>query len=308
MTLLLTHPAFLSHETPPGHPERPDRLRAILAALEEPRFAGLARREAAQADPSVARLAHEPRHVDAIVEQSPSEGLVPLDPDTVMSPGSLEAALRALGGAVEAVDQVMSGAQKNAFLAARPPGHHAERQRAMGFCLFNTVAVAARHAMRKHGAKRVAIFDWDVHHGNGTQDIFWDDPAVLFVSTHQMPLYPGSGDPSETGAHDNIVNVALKAQDDGKAFRAAFEARVAPRLLAHEADLILISAGFDAHFQDPLGGLRLTADDFAWATRRMMEIAAGKAGGRIVSVLEGGYDLEGLSSSVAAHLDALMTA
>jgi acetoin utilization deacetylase AcuC-like enzyme len=307
-TLLLTHEAFLEHCTPEGHPERPDRLRAIQSALADSRFRSLIRREAPRAAGDIPTLAHPARYVDAIIEMSPAEGLVPLDPDTVMSPGSLEAALRAVGGAVAAVDAVLDGEATNAFVACRPPGHHAESQRAMGFCLFNTAAVAARHARKAHGLDRVAIIDWDVHHGNGTQEIFWADASTLYASTHQMPLYPGTGAADETGEHGTVVNVPLKAQDGGEAFRQAFERIVLPRTEAHRPDLIIISAGFDAHRLDPLGGLRLTEADFAWATERLMEIAGRTAAGRIVSVLEGGYDLEGLSSSVAAHVEALMRA
>ena len=201
----------------------------------------------------------------------------------------------------------MAGEFANAFVAARPPGHHAERETAMGFCLFNTIAIAAKLAQAK-GAQRIAIVDWDVHHGNGTQDIFWADKDVLFASSHEMPLYPGTGARDERGEYDSIVNVPLRAGDDGEVFREAFETRVFPRVIAHQPDLILISAGFDAHRRDPLGNIRLEASDFSWATKRLMEIAAKTCGGRIVSLLEGGYDLEGLSTSVAAHVEALMGA
>ncbi|KAF1857694.1 hypothetical protein Lal_00014212 [Lupinus albus] len=218
----------------------------------------------------------------------------------------MEATLRAVGGAVHAVDAVMRGECSNAFVAMRPPGHHAERMQAMGFCLFNHAAIAARHARSAFGADRVALVDWDVHHGNGSQDIFWDDGAVLYCSTHQMPLYPGSGAASERGNKDTIVNVPLHANDDGEVFREAFEAGILSRLEAFRPDLIIISAGFDAHRLDPLANLRLEAEDFAWATRRLMDAAEQSAGGRIVSVLEGGYSLEGLSRSVAAHVNALM--
>jgi acetoin utilization deacetylase AcuC-like enzyme len=200
----------------------------------------------------------------------------------------------------------MTGAAPNAFVAMRPPGHHAERHRAMGFCFFNNVAVAARHAQRKHGAERVAIIDWDVHHGNGTQHIFWDDPSVLFCSTHEMPLYPGTGELSETGTQGNIVNAPLRAGDDGAVFKEALRTRVLPRVEEFAPDLILISAGFDAHERDPLADLRLVADDFSWATGQLMEIAERRCGSRVVSLLEGGYDLRGLSESVAAHVRTLM--
>ncbi|MEQ4598458.1 MAG: histone deacetylase family protein, partial [Methylobacteriaceae bacterium] len=233
---------------------------------------------------------------------------VHVDSDTVLSPGTIDCVLRGVGAAVAGVDAVMAREARNAFSAMRPPGHHAERTRAMGFCLFNNAAIAARHARVVHGAERVAIVDWDVHHGNGSQDIFWDDPSVLFCSTHQMPLYPGTGAVSEAGEHDTIVNAPLKPGADGERFREAFEARVLPRLRDFRPDLIVISAGFDAHWRDPLANLMLEAEDFAWATRQVMAIAEQACDGRIVSVLEGGYDLRGLAESTAAHVAALMEA
>ncbi|WP_375456876.1 histone deacetylase family protein [uncultured Methylobacterium sp.] len=304
-TLYVSHPAALDHAVPEGHPERPDRIRAIERVLENERFAGLVRTLAPQAEAEVATLAHPHDYVAAIVAASPASGLIAIDSDTLMSPGSLEATLRAVGGAVMAVDAVMAGDCANAFVAMRPPGHHAERTRAMGFCLFNHAAIAARHARAK-GATRVALVDWDVHHGNGSQDIFWDDGAVMYASTHQMPLYPGSGAPSERGTKDTIVNVPLRPGDDGAVFREAFEAGILARVEAFEPDVIILSAGFDAHHLDPLANLRLTEADFGWATRRLMEVADRHAGGRLVSVLEGGYSLDGLGRSVAAHVDALM--
>ena len=237
---------------------------------------------------------------------APASGLVTLDSDTTMSPGSLEAALRAAGAGCAAVDAVLSGEAANAFCAMRPPGHHAERETAMGFCLFNSIAVAARHAQSAHGVGRVAIVDWDVHHGNGTQDVFWADPTVLFASTHQMPLYPGTGAATERGERDTIVNVPLAPGNGGATFRAAFSAAVLPRLEAFAPELVLISAGFDAHRRDPLANLELDEADFAWATRAVMDVADRHAGGRIVSMLEGGYDLEGLARSVDAHVTTLM--
>jgi len=305
-TLYLCHPAALNHQTPPGHPERPDRIRAIERALEDERFAGLVRGLAPRAEPEVATLVHPAAYVEAIVAASPAQGYVQIDADTLMSPGTLEAALRAVGGAVHAVDAVMGGECANAFVAMRPPGHHAERATAMGFCLFNHAAIAARHAQRAHGAERVAIVDWDVHHGNGSQDIFWDDGSVLYASTHQMPLFPGSGAASERGTKGTIVNVPLHPNDDGAVFREAFEAGILPRLEAFRPDLVVISAGFDAHHLDPLANLRLDDADFGWATRKLMDLADRHAGGRIVSVLEGGYSLEGLARSAAAHVDALL--
>ncbi len=306
-TLYLSHPAFLEHLTPLGHPERPDRLRAIERVMEAERFQSLERDQAPLATLDDARLAHRGGYVDVIAGAVPSEGLVRLDADTTMSPGSLEAALRGVGGAIQAVDEVMTGRVANAFVASRPPGHHAEHDRAMGFCLFNNAAIAARHAQRTHGAERVAIVDFDVHHGNGTQDIFWSDASVFYGSTHQMPLYPGTGERSETGV-GNIVNAPLRAGDDGEAFRAAMDEVLLPALDDFGPDLVVISAGFDAHVRDPLAEIRLVEQDFAWITRRLLEIAARRCGGRVVSLLEGGYDLEGLSRSVAVHVAALMEA
>ncbi|MBE7220100.1 MAG: histone deacetylase family protein, partial [Caulobacteraceae bacterium] len=213
---------------------------------------------------------------------------------------------RAAGGAVAAVEAVMAGRCANTFVATRPPGHHAERSRAMGFCFLNNAAVAARHAQTVHGAGRVAIVDFDVHHGNGTQDIFWDDATVLYASTHEMPLYPGTGARSERGTHDTIVNAPLPPGADGAVFRDAMEGAILPRLAAFAPDLVIVSAGFDAHRRDPLATLRFEAADFAWATARLMEVADRHAGGRLVSLLEGGYDLEGLSASAAAHVATLM--
>lgn len=305
-TLYVSHCAALDHVMPEGHPESADRIRAIERVLENERYASLVRAQAPLADHAVAALAHPASYVQAIVERSPREGFVQIDGDTLMSPGTLEAALRAVGAAAHAVDSVMTRECANAFVAMRPPGHHAERDRAMGFCLFNTAAIAVRHAQRTFGASRVALVDWDVHHGNGSQDIFWDDPSVLYASTHEMPLYPGTGRSSERGAHDTIVNVPLVAGDDGAVFREAFEACILPRIAAFAPDLVVISAGFDAHRLDPLAHLRLEESDFGWATRKLMEIADRHAGGRLVSILEGGYDLTGLSRSVGAHMDALM--
>jgi acetoin utilization deacetylase AcuC-like enzyme len=305
-TLLISHSACLDHVTPPGHPERPDRLRAIETALEAEKFAGLIREQAPMADIETVALAHPRDYVEAIREASPREGMISLDGDTSMSPGSLEAALRAAGGAVMAVDEVMAKKADNAFVATRPPGHHAETVRPMGFCLFNNVAVAARHAQKKHGIARVGIVDFDVHHGNGTQEIFWSDPTVMYCSTHQMPLYPGTGAKSERGDHDNIVNAPLRAGDGGQQFREAMETTILPRLEAFGPDLVIISSGFDAHIRDPLASLNFTEDDFAWATKKLMELADKKSGGRVVSALEGGYDLQGLAGSVSAHVMALM--
>jgi acetoin utilization deacetylase AcuC-like enzyme len=305
-TLYVSHPASFDHEVPEGHPERPARMRAIERALEDERFAGLVRASAPRADVAVAALAHPRAYVDALVAAVPESGMVGIDSDTILSPGSLEATLRAIGGATHAIDAVVGGECRNAFVAMRPPGHHAERTRAMGFCLFNHAAIAARYAREKHGAERVALVDWDVHHGNGSQDIFWDDATVLYCSTHQMPLYPGTGSPSERGEKNTIVNVPLRPNDDGAVFREAFETGILSRLEAFRPDVVVVSAGFDAHRLDPLANLRLEAEDFGWATRRLMDLADRCAGGRVVSILEGGYSLEGLAKSAAAHVDALM--
>ncbi|WID98890.1 histone deacetylase family protein [Bosea vestrisii] len=305
-TLLISHPSSLRHATPPGHPERADRIRAVEQALEEERFTALQRVEAPEGTLAQVLLCHPAAYADAIFAAAPQEGLVQIDADTIMSPGTLSAVMHGVGAAVHAVDEVMTRRATNAFSAMRPPGHHAETDRAMGFCFFNNAAIAARHAQREHGAERVAIVDWDVHHGNGTQEIFWGDASVLYASTHEMPLYPGTGAPSERGEHGTIVNAALRAGDGTDAFRDAFESAIMPRLEAFQPDLVIISAGFDAHWRDPLANLNLKETDFAWATQKLMEIADRHAGGRVVSILEGGYDLEGLSKSAAAHVNALM--
>jgi acetoin utilization deacetylase AcuC-like enzyme len=305
-TLLLSHPACLDHRTPSGHPERPDRLRAIEQALEDERFQLLAREQAPRAPLDIIALAHPMEYVEAIRDASPAEGLIHIDADTSMSPGSFEAALRGAGGAMRAVDEVMNQKAANAFVAVRPPGHHAEATRPMGFCLFNNVAVAARYAQKRYDIERVSIVDFDVHHGNGSQDIFWADKSVMYCSTHEMPLYPGTGSTGERGEHNTIVNAPLRAGDGGDAFREAFEAVILPRLRDFKPELLVISAGFDAHTRDPLANLNLVEADFTWVTKKLMNIADISAQGRIVSVLEGGYDLEGLSRSVAAHVTALM--
>jgi len=304
-TLYICHPAALQHETPLGHPERADRIRVIERMLEHERFAGLVREQAPLAEIETIALAHPEAYVRAVEEATPRSGLAQIDADTILSPGTYEAALRGAGGAVQAVEEVMTGKVANAFCAMRPPGHHAERAQAMGFCFFNNAAVAARYAQRRHGAERVAIIDWDVHHGNGTQDIFWSDPSVLYCSTHEMPLYPGTGRASERGEHGTVVNAPLSAGDGGDAFREAFDRAVLPRVDAFRPDLVVISAGFDAHWRDPLANLNLTEADFVWATVKLMDIAERRCGGRVVSLLEGGYDLEGLGRSVAAHVAAL---
>src|ERR1700682_777844 len=306
-TLLYTHESSLGHHTPPGHPERPDRIRAIEDMLRNGHFSALKREVAERVDPEAVKRVHPAAYFDAIHNAVPPEGrLARIDGDTSLSHGSWEPILRGAGGATHAVDQVMGGHAQNAFVAMRPPGHHAETATAMGFCFFNTAAIAARHAQAKHGAERVAIVDFDVHHGNGSQEIFWSDPSVMYCSTHQMPLYPGTGARSERGEHNTIVNAPLRPGDGGEAFRDAVETVILPRLRDFRPDLLVISAGFDAHIRDPLASLNLVEADFAWATRKIMEVAEASAEGRVVSVLEGGYDLEGLAKSVAAHVGALM--
>ncbi len=304
-TRIYDAPVFLEHETPSGHPERADRLRALRIALEHPNFDRLDHKEPPRASEDAVLLAHPEEHLLAIRRAIPEEGLNQIESDTYAGAKSLEAALSGVGGAMAAVDDVFSGDAANVFVASRPPGHHAERSRAMGFCLFNNAAIAARHAQKAHGAERIAIVDWDVHHGNGTQDIFWNDPSVLFCSTHQMPLYPGSGARNETGA-GNIVNAPLSPNTGGDHFREAFKSRVLPALNDFSPDLVIISAGFDAHYRDPLAQLNLVGEDFDWATGRLLEVADKSAGNRVVSILEGGYDLEGLAESAGLHILRMM--
>ena len=305
-TLLITHPACLDHLTPRGHPERPDRLRAVEQALETEKFQMLARVQAPLAPLEVVALCHPMDYIVAVRDEAPKEGIIHLDADTAMSPGTFEAALRAAGGAVHAVDEVVTRKAANAFVATRPPGHHAETARPMGFCLFDNAAIAARYAQDRHGVGNVAIIDFDVHHGNGSQEIFWSDKTVMYCSTHQMPLFPGTGATGETGEHNTVVNAPLRPGDGGEAFRAAFETRILPQLAEFRPELVIISAGFDAHKRDPLANINLNEDDFTWATQKLMDVADRYADGRVVSVLEGGYDLQALGNSVAAHVAALM--
>jgi acetoin utilization deacetylase AcuC-like enzyme len=305
-TLLLTHPACLDHLTPPGHPERPDRLRAINQVLGEERFNPLVRGEAPEGDLDSVALCHGEHYITELRHVAPTSGLVYIDGDTSMSPGTWEAVMRGVGGAVAATDAIMTGKHNNAFVAVRPPGHHAEKSTPMGFCFFDNAAIAARHAQRKYGIARAAVIDFDVHHGNGTQDIFWSDKTVMYCSTHQMPLFPGTGARGERGEHDTVVNAPLRPEDGSTQFRSAFENAILPELTKFAPELIIISAGFDAHTRDPLASINLRAEDFGWVTQKLMDVADQSAGGRVVSVLEGGYDLQGLSESVAAHVTALM--
>jgi acetoin utilization deacetylase AcuC-like enzyme len=309
-TVLITHPAFLNHDTGEYHPERPDRMRAIDKALSSESFAPLERREAPlrEDDKGYITLAHGSQHladITAAVENV--DGHRYIDGDTVASPGTWEAARRAVGAGLDAVDLVMTGKATNAFCQVRPPGHHAESHRAMGFCFFNNVAIAAHYARAKHGAERIAVVDFDVHHGNGTQEIFWSDKDLFYGSTHQMPLYPGTGALRERGV-GNIFNAPLRAGDGRERFEEAFRSRILEPLHNFSPDVILISAGFDAHHRDPLAGLRLVEQDFQWATDSLAEAARRHGNGRIVSMLEGGYDLTGLAQSAAAHVKALLDA
>ncbi len=280
-------------------------MKAILQVLKSPHFKGLPILEAPRGREVDILRAHTEEHLQRILSLSVENDFEYLDSDTVMSPGSLEAALRAVGAATSAVDAIFEGDAANAFCALRPPGHHAERARPMGFCFFNQAAIAALYARSTFGVERVAIVDFDVHHGNGTQDIFWNDKDLFYGSTHQMPLYPGTGSSNETGV-GNIFNAPLKAGDGGVEFRAAMNEVILPSLNLFEPGLVIISAGFDAHQRDPLGSLQLTEEDFAWATLKIMEVAETHCESRVVSVLEGGYDLQGLAASVAVHIQTLM--
>jgi acetoin utilization deacetylase AcuC-like enzyme len=307
-TLLATHPSSVEHDMGRGHPERPERVRAIEQALSESRFGELLRIVAEKASREEVLRVHSEAYVTALENASPSEGLTPIDADTAMNPRTLDAAFFAAGGALAAVAAVMEKRARNAFVVARPPGHHAGVSTPMGFCFLNNVAIAARAARAVHGAQRVAIVDFDVHHGNGTQEVFWADPNVLFCSTHQAPFYPGTGWREETGEHGTIVNAPLRAGADGEVFLEALREVVLPRVKAFGPDLLLISAGFDAHRDDPLGGLRLEEQDYFEATQRLLETAETCCEGRVVSLLEGGYDLTALARSVAAHVAALQGA
>lgn len=307
MTLLYTDAVFAAHEMPPGHPECAERMAAVEKALAAPEFGALDRRAAPPAPREALARAHPEAYLDALERASPAEGMIPLDPDTHMGPHSLAAAKTASGAVMAAIDAVVGREGPNAFVAARPPGHHAESVRAMGFCLLNHIAIGARHAQKAHGIGRVAIVDFDVHHGNGTQEIFYEDPSVLYVSTHQWPLYPGTGPTRERGV-GNIVNIPLAAGTDGRTYRPAFRDAAASAVDAFAPDLVLLSAGFDAHADDPLGGMALVEDDFVWITDVMMDLADKHAGGRLVSLLEGGYDLGALGRSAAAHVATLMNA
>ena len=306
-TLLFSHSDCLEHNTGEAHPERSDRLRAVEQALSAEVFAALDRREAPLVSRKTLVLNHPEAFVEEVFAHAPTSGQIFLDPDTVMSPGTGKAALRATGAVCAAVDEVVGGNADNAFCAVRPPGHHAEPDRAMGFCLFNSVAIAARHARDKFGMERIAVVDFDVHHGNGTQAAFLDEKNLMFASSHQYPFYPGTGAASETGV-GNILNIPLAAGTGSAGFRQAWLEHIFPALHVFKPELLLISAGFDAHADDPLAQLMLQDEDYGWVTDELMAIADQHCGGRIVSALEGGYDLGALGRSVAVHVQRLMQA
>jgi len=307
-TLLYTHPACLDHDPGDYHPESPARLRAVLEALAAPEFAGLGRRQAPEAALDDIARVHPRRFVERMLAAVPASGHVGIDADTILCPASGRAALHAAGAVVAAVDAVVAGEADNAFCAVRPPGHHAEPGRAMGFCLFNNVAIGALRAREVHGLARVAVIDFDVHHGNGTQARFYDDHTLFYASTHQFPLYPGTGTQDETGISGNIVNVPLPPRAGSREFRLGVSGEILPALNAFRPEMVLISAGFDAHKSDPLAQLLLDESDYAWVTEQLLEVARRHAAGRVVSTLEGGYDLAALAASTAAHLRALMAA
>jgi len=308
-TVLITHAACLEHDTGEYHPECAERLRLLLKSLEAEEFAALARVEAPRATVVQLMRAHDSDYVDFVRDQIPGPGdYGHLDPDTVVSDGSWEAALRSAGSGIAAVDAVMAGQHRNAFCATRPPGHHAEGNAAMGFCLFNNAAIAAMHAQGAHGLKRVAVFDIDVHHGNGTQDIFYSHPGLMYLSIHEEDSFPGTGLEEESGVADNIFNILLPPGAGSSSWRQAVEDRIAPRLRAFRPELLVISAGFDAHADDPMAHLKLKTDDFLWAGQQMRALADELCGGRLVSMLEGGYDIKSLCHSASAYLRGQMGA
>lgn len=305
-TLLYSHPACIEHDPGAYHPERPDRLRAVMGGLEAEAFQHLCRVEAPIVDLADVKRAHDVGYVDMIMDNVPIHGHVRLDPDTVMSEGSGEAAKRASGAAVAAVDAVINGEAKNAFCAVRPPGHHAESSKAMGFCLFNSAAVAAIHARAKHGLKRVCVIDFDVHHGNGTQHTFEHIDGLFYASSHQWPAYPGTGAASETGDFANICNVPLAPGTGSDGFRVAYTETVLPAIRTFAPELLIISAGFDAHKKDPLAQLELETQDYRWVTDQLLDLADDVCDGRTISLLEGGYDLDALRDSTVEHVKSLM--
>lgn len=306
-TLLYQHDSFIDHAVPSGHPERPDRIRALTTALSDPAFDGLHRLDSPFCTDEHLLLAHPPEYLAAIKEAAPAEGMEALDGDTWISPGSLEASMRAVGASCDAVDRILGGEAVNAFCAHRPPGHHAEKVRAMGFCLFSTAAIAALHAVENKGLDRVAVIDFDVHHGNGTQDVVEKDARILYASTHEGGIFPGTGRESETGV-GNIFNKPLAHHAGSAEFRAAYEGHIFPAIAAFDPQLIILSAGFDAHADDPLASIQLQEPDFEWITQRLCALADTHCEGRVVSLLEGGYDLRALGASAAIHVKTLAKA
>jgi acetoin utilization deacetylase AcuC-like enzyme len=305
-TALYSHKSALSHVTPTGHPESTLRYEAVQNVLSTNRFASLDRRIAPLADRAEVLRCHPERYFDRVEASIPKSGSAALDGDTHVVPGSLEAALRGVGGCCAAVDAVLAGEVANAFVAMRPPGHHAEAETAMGFCLFGNAAIAAKRALDHHGLTRVAVLDFDVHHGNGTQDLLWDEARCLFASSHQMPLYPGSGAVHDTGLHNNILNIPLAPMTGGAEMKRAWGDIILPAVHDFAPELVIVSAGFDAHAADPLANLNWSTEDFAWLTHAICDVADAQAKGRVVSTLEGGYDLNALAASVAVHVDVLM--
>ena len=305
-TLIISHKDCLSHIEPTGHPEQVMRLLEVVKRLKFEEFKNLIWKEAPIATNEQILLGHSKKYVEFIENIQKSNHITHLDADTYFGKGSLNAAKRGVGANISAINAVMSGDFNNAFSAIRPPGHHAETEKAMGFCIFGNVAIAAKYAIENHKLKRVAVVDFDVHHGNGTQEILWDDPNVLFVSTHQMPLWPGSGTHEEQGNHQNILNIPIQANTDGPAFRQKFDEIILPRLDSYKPEILIISAGFDAHYKDPLANIELMTEDYEWITHRLCDIADEHADGRLISSLEGGYNLAALAESVAVHVKVLM--
>ncbi len=304
-TAFITHRDCLKHETPPGHPEQVARLKYILQATKD---LDLLRIEAPLAAQKNILSVHPQSHIDLIHASNPEDGTRPLDSDTHMSPGTISAAYRAVGGAICAVDTVLSGKAKNAFVAVRPPGHHAKKQVPMGFCIFGNIAIAAKHALDFHNLSKVAVVDFDVHHGNGTQDLLWNEPRALTITSHQMPLWPGTGRPEERGEFDNVLNLPLPPNSDGSYMQSIYREKVFPKIRSFSPDLILLSAGFDAHIDDPLAELNWEVDDFVWITKEVCNLARDCCSSRVVSILEGGYNLDALAACTKAHIENLIKA
>ena len=307
-TILYSHAACIEHDPGPMHPECPGRLNAVLDGLKEPEFNYLKRIEAPKIDLKIVEMVHQTDYIEKVMDVLPTEGRIHLDPDTILSPGSMEASLRANGAAIHAVDKIMTGQALNAFCAVRPPGHHAEFSQAMGFCLFNSAAIAAVYARSTHRLERVAVVDFDVHHGNGTQHSFEQDAGLFYASSHQWPAFPGTGLASETGVNGNIFNAPLAPGAGSQEFRNAYEDIILPALRSFNPEFLIISAGFDAHARDPLAQLNLQNDDYAWVTEQLLDVASNCCDGRVVGLLEGGYDLNALRESVQAHVRVMIAA